>query len=227
MNWQEYWNKVAEKSDPYQQVARIGGRGEIGALILEETAARIAQILDLKPTDHVLDVCCGNGLLTQMILPYCAQITGVDISEGQIALAQDRAIEKIDFKVANATRLQTVISDPFDHIVLYFSFQYLETLTQAIASLKQMSSLLKAGGRILLGDVPEQEKLNIFYPKQKDRLKYELKRRWGRSLMGRFWSLQELEAMAHPLGLRVKRIEQPSHFPYAHYRADFLLEKAT
>ncbi|MFK7920634.1 MAG: class I SAM-dependent methyltransferase [Bacteroidia bacterium] len=226
MNWKEHWNKVAEKSDPYQQVARIGGKGEMSVLILEETAARIGQVLELKSSDHILDVCCGNGLLTQMILPYCKQITGVDISEGQIALAQDLTIENIDFKVADATGLQSVISGPFDHVVLYFSFQYLETPAQAKACIQQMSELLKPGGRILLGDVPEREKLKVFYPKQKDRLKYELKRRWGRSLMGRFWSLRELEAMAHPLGLSIKRIEQPTHFPYAHYRADFLLQKA-
>jgi len=225
MDWKRHWDKAALEQDPYQQVARVGGKGEVGEAILEETAKRIADLLGLQKTDHILDVCCGNGLLTRLLLPYCAHITGVDISEGQIELAKSRETEKLDFQVIDATQLRENLSGPYDHIVLYFSFQYLESTAQARASLEQMAALLNAGGRILLGDVPEREKLKIFYPKRLDRWKYVLKFRWGKSLMGRFWSLAELEAMASPLAMRVRRLEQPAHFPYAHYRADFLLEK--
>ncbi|MEL7530864.1 MAG: class I SAM-dependent methyltransferase [Bacteroidota bacterium] len=225
MDWKAHWDQAAEAQDPYQQVARVGGKGPLGEQTLAETAARIASVLQLKPSDHLLDVCCGNGLLTQKLLPHCGQITGVDLSAAQIKLAQKNQQEKLQFLVADATNLEAQLSGPFDHIALYFSFQYLETEAQASACIEQMAKLLKPGGRILLGDVPEREKLGVFYPKQLDRWKYALKLRWGKSLMGRFWSLDEIEAMAIPLGLKVQRLEQPEHFPYAHYRADFLLEK--
>ncbi len=225
MDWKAHWDQAAQAKDPYQQVARIGGQGPLGQEVLAKTAARIAEVLQLEKNHHLLDVCCGNGLLTQQLLPYCKQITGVDLSEGQIAIAQKAQSENLRFLVADATQLDAHLNERFDHIVLYFSFQYLETTAQAKAALSQMLKQLKPNGRILLGDVPEREKLAVFYPKRLDRWKYALKLATGKSLMGRFWSLAEMEAMAKPLGLEVQRLEQPKHFPYAHYRADFLLQR--
>lgn len=44
-------------------------------------------MLDLKPTDSVLDLGCGDGLLISQFKNYCTKITGVDNSEESLKLA--------------------------------------------------------------------------------------------------------------------------------------------
>ncbi|MEL6589858.1 MAG: methyltransferase domain-containing protein [Bacteroidota bacterium] len=225
MDWKAYWNQEAGKSDPHAQVARIGGQAVIHDQMLREIAARVAERLSLKSQDHLLDVCCGNGRLSQEFLSYCAQLTGVDLSEEQIARAQAITLANTRFVVGEASQLGLVLAERYDHAVLYFSFQYLERFDLARQALAAMKDVLKPGGKIFLGDVPEKERLSVFYPSLIDRFKYHLNLRLGRSLMGRFWSLPELVQMADSLDMRIERLAQPGHFPYAHYRADFVLSE--
>jgi 2-polyprenyl-3-methyl-5-hydroxy-6-metoxy-1,4-benzoquinol methylase len=58
----------------------------------------------LKPGDRVLDLGCGAGSITIFLEEQGAQITGIDLAPGLIALARDEAIRrgaKADFIQAN------------------------------------------------------------------------------------------------------------------------------
>ena len=125
--------------------------------------------------------------------------------------------------VGDATALSQTVQGPFDKINLYFSFQYLDTPAKAQQALTEMALLLSPNGKILLGDLPQREKLAVFYPHWIDRLKYRLRLILGRSHMGRFWGEEELVRMAEKVGLETERIAQPGHLPYSAYRCDYLL----
>jgi ubiquinone/menaquinone biosynthesis C-methylase UbiE len=223
MNWKSYWDELARKSNPLAQVARTKGSAALDDRLLDQIATDIAEKLDLQPTDRVLDVCCGNGLLSIRLSQYCSTLTGVDISEKQIQHARQQKHSNLQFMVGDATTLSQTVQGPFDKINLYFSFQYLDTPTKAQQALTEMASLLTSDGKILLGDVPQREKLAVFYPKWMDRQKYRLRLLLGRSHMGRFWGAGELVRMAEKVGLATERIEQPKHLPYHAYRCDYLL----
>ena len=58
----------------------------------------------LKPGDRVVDLGCGAGAITIFLEEQGAQITGIDLAPGLIALAREEAIKrgaKVDFIQAN------------------------------------------------------------------------------------------------------------------------------
>ncbi len=75
---------------------------------------RLLEMCQIKATDRVLDVGCGNGTTACWIVQhYGCQVQGVDISEGMVARAKQRAqheglTDRTEFRVADALHL------PFD-----------------------------------------------------------------------------------------------------------------
>ena len=224
MDWRSYWDKVAAEADPHRQVARTGGQVPIDAALMARMSQRLVELLDLQASDRLLDLCCGNGMVTRALAPHCRETVGVDLAPGQIARALDGPpVAGLHFRTGDVTRLEALGLEPFDKINLHFSFQYLDQPGQGQQALAGMAALLRPGGRILLGDVPDRDRLAVFFPRRWDRLRYHLHLRLGRSLMGKFWSLAEIQQLARPLGLQATALPQPTGLPYAHYRTDFLL----
>ena len=91
--WTNYWlehSKNINGKKPQSQVLRTFNKKDINENKWNFTLAHIMKYLDIKPSDIVLDLCCGNGLITQEISKKCMSITAVDIS--------DELISKIDVK---------------------------------------------------------------------------------------------------------------------------------
>ena len=76
---------------------------------------RVAEIVrhaDLRPTDHVLDAGCAEGLITLELAKYVERIHGFDISAVRIEEAQRVAAER---GIANATfEVESVIGYPVE-----------------------------------------------------------------------------------------------------------------
>jgi ubiquinone/menaquinone biosynthesis C-methylase UbiE len=58
----------------------VGGEARLRRLALQD--------LDLQLHTQVLDLCCGNGPVTQVLVQYCKHVTGLDASPWAIARAQ-------------------------------------------------------------------------------------------------------------------------------------------
>ncbi|MDP5171535.1 MAG: class I SAM-dependent methyltransferase [Bacteroidia bacterium] len=224
MKWLDYWQQLAStEQDPLRQVARVRSQGDFEQEDIEKLAGHLAHLLDLQPGDRLLDLCCGNGLLTQRLATRCADITGVDLAPAMIQTAKAQfSAPNISYLVGNVVEVDRLVNGPFDKILLHFSFQYLER-KEGEQALAAMSKLLTPTGRIVLGDVPERERLVNFYRNPLIRARYKLDRLRGKDNMGKFWSTAELQQAIAPLGLQLNRKAQPEGFPYAHYRADFVI----
>lgn len=227
MNWQQYWDDLAAQRHAHAQVARTGGKVPITDDLMDEVAVHISQHLSLQLKESLLDVCCGNGLLTQRLAHRCQEVLGIDLSHAQIELArQQHPAINTQYLWADATRLSHSLSGEFDKINLYFSFQYMDTLEKGRKALTEMHKLLKPGGKIFLGDVPDCQKLSVFFPSAFQQWKYRIQLMMGKSPMGKFWCEEEIRSLAEELSMKITAFDQPAHFPYAHYRRDYLLEKA-
>ena len=66
-------------------------------------------LLDPQPGEHILDVGCGDGVLTQAILERGASVVGIDNSENMIAAARARGL---DARLMDAADLK--FSEAFD-----------------------------------------------------------------------------------------------------------------
>ncbi|WNJ16139.1 methyltransferase domain-containing protein [Pontibacter sp. G13] len=227
MDWKSFWNQVAESSqDPNSQVARIGGHGSNQSGMLDRIVEHISEGLDLQPSDRLMDVCCGNGALTSRLAKRCDHVVGVDLSNVQIDLANASASgPNISYAVGNAATLNSWESNSFDKISLYFSFQYLDRYALGFASIESMARLLKPGGCMFIGDVPDSTLIRAYYPKRSQVWKHRIKRALGKNDMGKFWSEGEIRRICRQLGLKYERLIEPQDLPYAHYRVDYRIFK--
>lgn len=218
--WKNYWNKTGQKQTALQQVQR----DDINADQMLAINKHIIQLLDLKPEDTLLDVCCGNGLLSWSLSKSCKTVVGVDFSSSLIASARAmHSNTNLSFVEEDATNLSHTLDLKFDKILLYFSFQYFDR-AKGQKVLQEMKKLLKPGGQILIGDVPDKKKFWTYYNTVPKRFFYFKQWLFRQPKMGKFWSEKEMQLLAEQNQLKGVFIEQDKKLPHAHYRFDFLMK---
>lgn len=217
--WKNYWNSVAENSSQLMQVQRDAiSESQMG--LIEK---HICSVLNLQPEDALLDVCCGNGIITKRLARHCKQVVGVDFSEKLITAAQEHNESmNVRFIEEDATQLSRSLDFKFDKILLYFSFQYLNS-TQGALVISEMKSLLKPGGKILIGDIPDQKKFWVYYDSFLKRVFYFKQWLVRQPKMGKFWSEKEMNALAAKNYFQGIYLTQDSALPHAHYRFDYVM----
>ena len=110
-------------------------------------------LLDIKPTDHVLEIGFGPGLAIQKIAAIVSEglVAGVDSSETMLKLAQKRnaagiAAGRVELKKGDISALP-YSSDSFDKAlavnVIYF-------MANPVADLQELHRVTKLGGRVAL-----------------------------------------------------------------------------
>ena len=128
----------------------------------ESMAAEVLALLELKGSEHVLDVGCGDAKITAQIaarVPHGA-VVGVDASQEMIAFASSHfaptARSNLRFEVADARLLP--FRNEFDLVV---SFNALHWLPEQEAPLRSIRSAMKAHGRAILRLVPKGERRSL------------------------------------------------------------------
>src|SRR5580658_475102 len=123
-------------------------------------ASEVLALLDLKGTERVLDVGCGNGKTTAEIAASLPQgsVVGVDASADMIAFAatHEAVHSNLQFAVADAQQL------PYQHeFDLVVSFNALHWIPQQDLALRSIHSALKQDGLAQLRLVPKGERKSL------------------------------------------------------------------
>ena len=106
----------------------------------DELRERVLDILQPKPTDQVLDVACGTGLVSQWFYDRVARVLGVDITPAMSAQAKDRLHE---FRSGAGEDLP-VTSDQFDIVICRQGTQF---MNDSLA-VKEMVRAARPGGLV-------------------------------------------------------------------------------
>jgi ubiquinone/menaquinone biosynthesis C-methylase UbiE len=111
-----------------------------------ETLAR----LRLQPADRLLDVGCGTGALLHRLSLQSpdARLSGVDPVPEMLAIARRRLPPAVELREGWAERLPFE-SGQFDVVVSSNVFHYIR---HPAAALREMSRVLRPGGRLLITD---------------------------------------------------------------------------
>lgn len=220
--WKSYWNKVALKPSLQKQVQRDG----IAPQDLVFIERHIVKALHLSPSDRVLDVCCGNGMITQRLTSYCSKVIGIDFSDKLIEIAKSQISDpKLSFIEGDACQLSTIVNEKFDKILVYFSFQYFNQ-KQAELLFRELKNVLKPDGIIFIGDIPDKQHFWNFYDSSLKRFFYFKQWLFNKPKMGTFWDQQTLKEMVENCGFSCEIHLQDEHLPHAHYRYDLILRHA-
>jgi ubiquinone/menaquinone biosynthesis C-methylase UbiE len=117
---------------------------------LKPMGDQIIDMLDLEPTDHVLDIATGTGEpgITIAGITNEGKVIGTDLSEGMLKIAAENAqlkgISNYEVMVADACELPFP-DNHFDKISCRMGFMFFPDMLTAA---KEMKRVLKPGGRM-------------------------------------------------------------------------------
>jgi len=221
MDWEKYWNKnaVLNADSEINQVQRK----DLKSTLL--TVKHIVDKLEVKQSDAILDVCCGNGIITQEISKVSRRVVGIDQSKKLIDVALKKHKQSnISYRVGNALFIRQILKrDMFDKIYLQFSFQYFDK-KEGRRVIKQILKSLKPNGKFFIGDIPNKDNFSIFYDSPIKKIRYFKGNLLNKNEMGKFWKVSELDEICKKLEVKGTYIEQPKQLPYSHYRFDYIIE---
>jgi 2-polyprenyl-3-methyl-5-hydroxy-6-metoxy-1,4-benzoquinol methylase len=120
-------------------------------------AAAIREALPLAPTDRLIDVGAGTGLLGLSLVDDVGEIVLSDPSSGMIDVATEK-LAAAGLRTATAVR-HDLLADPpptgrFDVAVSLLVLHHLEDTAAALAAIR---NLLVRGGRIALADLDTED----------------------------------------------------------------------
>lgn len=223
-DWHEYWRKKPNTGDNvFIQVGKtVNGKPisqqQFSAIILD-----IRDRLELNDADVVLDLCCGNGLISHQIAQYCSQILAVDFSEPLLTIAKQKfQTLNTRYVLADVCKLPDIIlQSPITKIYMYEALQHLN-LDQTTQLFAQLARLHKPLPKFYLGAVPDFKRIWNFYNTKERREEFETRKKNGTEAIGHWWNREELECLASDHGFDVQFIEQSASEHGSHYRFDML-----
>jgi cyclopropane fatty-acyl-phospholipid synthase-like methyltransferase len=226
-DWHIHWNTVGDRAGPREflsQVERtIGGRPiDDKQIMLAVEAARAA--LDLTESDCLLDLCCGNGLLTVRLAAACQSTYAVDFSKYLIEVARRYHIaptlKYIHCSVIDLTVMQLNGRYP-NKISMITALQYF-TEANLKRLLDSLSGLRDSSATLYFSDVPDIDRLRVFYDTPERRADFECRWAAGIEAVGTWWSRRDLAEVLAGHGYSAEFRNQDSHRFGAHYRFDLL-----
>ncbi|RMH11648.1 MAG: methyltransferase domain-containing protein [Planctomycetota bacterium] len=135
------WDRVADWYAEYVASARSD-------LIDELVRPGVQRLLAVRPGETVLDVACGEGTLARDLAHAGARVIGIDASERLIARAREMALPDVQFRVADARRLEQLDDlgpvDAASCVLALMNIDPIEPVLQGVAR------LLGPDGRVVL-----------------------------------------------------------------------------
>lgn len=119
----------------------------------ERLVARdVAEKLDLRPSDELLEIGCGPGQILIPLSFFVSRAVGVDHPQVIATVRERFRGENVELRSGNFIDLE--MNGLFDKILIYSVVQCLESCEEALAFILKAAALLRPGGRMLVGDLP-------------------------------------------------------------------------
>jgi 2-polyprenyl-3-methyl-5-hydroxy-6-metoxy-1,4-benzoquinol methylase len=237
---QKFWNDFPlkhGKEEFFKQVGKTVHGEPISADQFEKIVCDIGEYLDLNQADEVLDLCCGNGLITKEVSLRCRNIVGIDFSEPLIQSARQyhqtanaRYVQRsvIGLSLEQISPASNEVNSPveggFSKIYMYEALQHLQSydLQPLLESLLEMSNSKVV---ILLASVPDKSQIWEFYNTPERRADYLERVRLGSDSMGTWWDDSHIKQVCQDLNLDCKKHVQSQILHTSHYRCDWVIRK--
>lgn len=231
-DWRVFWAGVDGLGDDRSSEAamRQVGKTVLGQPVAPEQldllVATVLGGLGVSSSDRLLDLGCGNGLLTERVAAAAAHVHGVDVSPRMVEDARRlRRPSNVRYDVADlgAGQLASLLGrGDVDAAYAVEVVQHLEGEELAVL----LADLAAIGvERLLAVGVPDLDRIRAFYDtparwERRERLLLE-----GREQIGRWWTADELGALARDAGWVATTGPQRPSLYTKHYRFDVLFTR--
>ncbi|MGA3183917.1 MAG: class I SAM-dependent methyltransferase [Candidatus Dormibacteria bacterium] len=222
-DYQEY-PKTLPRDDFWGQCRRtIMGR-RMSEVEVGELVAHLRAVLDLGPADVLLDLGCGNGALAARLFDDCTAYTGVDQSAYLIEIAKEyfERPPRYLFIHGDVAELADSVARPesFTKILCFAALQYLPPATVDMV-LRAVSDRFPNARRMVLGNLPDRDRAGRFY--RDGYAEGDLDEH--RSQVGKWWSIDQMGALARNFGWDIATSRMSEDFFNANYRFDAIFTR--
>ncbi|SFE52893.1 methyltransferase type 11 [Trichococcus pasteurii] len=123
-------------------------------------------LLKLESGMKVLDVGCGTGIFSMKLAEKGCIVTGIDVSEGMLKVAREKAAEKklpIFYHQMDATDL-AFEDGAFDAVLTMAAVEFIEDTARAV---EEMFRVVKNSGQLLIGTINADSDWGDYYQTKK------------------------------------------------------------
>lgn len=219
--------RAFDPNDFQSQVLRTPKGRPVQQAQVDMIIATVVKRLNITSEDIVLDLCCGNGAITDPILAQCQGGVGVDRSDYLIGIAKINFERKADklYYLSDAVAYLKMTQDTarITKVMCYGAFQYLDEV-KAAESLLVIRNRFPNVVRVFIGNLPDLARAEIFYREHFQTLPWalhDLKR--NDTHFGIWRTKDEFTQLAAACGWPVEISRMPSNYYGASFRYDATL----
>jgi len=205
MSWKEFWDKKSRNggTDFHRQVGRTVGGEPISEEVFNILIKDLLERLQLRSYDIVLDLCCGNGMITSKIAKECEFVVAIDFSEHLINVAKKNySANNIEYMVFDALDLNWLGYPNYFSKVLFFDALHYFEKYQLLSILRSLKNKITNDGIIFIDNIPDMDK------------------KWSGEQDFIWWKREDIKEVCERLDLDVEFIEQKSYLLTSNYRFD-------
>jgi len=232
MNWKEFWQTYPERNsdlDAYQQVGKTIKGNAISEKQFKVLINDVVDTLELKEDDVVMDLCCGNGLITKEFGTGVKEVVGLDFSAPLIEHAnKNNKLKNIKYLIYDAKELDN-LKNGYDN---YFS-KVLCYEALAFFNEKEFSKLLdtliefsKPNAMFYFASVLDGKKKFNFFNTFRKKMWYLKMKFTGEAVgLGKWWKMSAIKKIVARKGLKCTIFDQNQTLHTEHFRTDILIKK--
>lgn len=224
--WKNHYDQNVEifKDSLYKQVGKTVNGVPVDSGQLNIITSNIIDKLALNHDDVLVDMCCGNGLITKSLAPNVKKVIGVDFSQGLIdtAISTSHA-GNITYMASDALQLTRDFFIEGSKLCMYEALQFFSI--DMLEKLLKNMSYIRSGTIFFIGSVPDKDKLWNYYDTEEKKQFYLRSEAENKPHMGNWWGKSGLELVAAKNGYKATFLNQNSELYTSYYRFDCLLEK--
>ncbi len=217
--------KSRAPDDFWGQIRRTENREQVSEEQINMITAAIRSTLQLNPEDKMLDLACGNGILSHLLFDSIAAYLGVDLSEHLISVAKKNFEELPGYRFMTCGAAEYVReeahSEQFSRVLCYGSFSYFSA-ADAAEVLRTLHQKFTNVQRVFIGNLPDKDRAASFY-KTKQISAEEMADH--ASQIGIWRTQSEFAELASDAGWKTKFSIMPPEYYAGYYRYDVLLTR--
>ena len=227
MDWKNYFENKVHLSGSSRRLQV--GKTILGNAVSDEQILtiheQIKRCLEIKKIDDVLDLGCGNGLLTGKLAMNCGSVVGLDFCDSLIFIAKkNNHRSNVSYVIRDLRKLPRKEIRGKSKFFMYEVIQHL-TKQEFIKFIRNLSEVVDKKSMLFLGGVPDEHKKRNFYDTdEKYRFFLDMEKIKVPHL-GSWWTRYNLSGIARRYGWQLLFIKQPENLYTSHYRFDALLIK--
>jgi len=232
-DWAKFFEEYPERFGEEELLKQVGKT--VGGIPITEEQFRVLiesvrEHLEIKGGDRVLDLCCGNGLITKELAKECTFVMGMDFSAPLIEVAKKyNSCENVEYMHMDVRRIEELLSPYskyFNKVLCYEALAFFD-MRSFDEMLKNILLLSTEDPVIVFGSVLDRERLWDFFNTFRRKILYLVQIRvLGREVgLGRWWKRREIEKICKKHNLQSEIFYQCDILHTSHYRFDVKISR--